>query len=133
MSRVVCASAFAALICLAAVPASLDAAGRHTAGKAQTASAQSAGIPESRAGLESQLEAILGSAKDKNSQQFEDLISHLRMLDSTACGAKVAAAYDSNWASYENSLKNIFRSESRAGKGEVSATELQMHRQQRPF
>lgn len=92
-----------------------------TAKEAPSAEQASAPIPESPAGLQTELEAILRSAKDKNLKQLDDLVNNLQMPDSASwfsatfgeeLGKTLAATYQSSWKDYEDSITRMFQDES---------------------
>jgi TonB family protein len=80
---------------------------------------QTAGaIPESVTGLQSQLEAILKTAKEGDPKQFDDLISDLQVPESAnwfaatfgeEIGQNLAATYKSSWKDYKDNIRNMFR------------------------
>jgi TonB family protein len=78
-------------------------------------------IPESASGLQSQLESILRIAKDKKSNQLDDLVNDLRLPESAnwfsgtfgeELGPALAATYKSSWKDYEDTMTRMFREES---------------------
>lgn len=92
----------------------LPATTRDDNSTAQTAGA----IPESSAGLQSQLEAILRAVKDRDPKQFDDLINDLQIPESAnwfattfgeEIGQNLAALYKSSWKDYEDGITNMFR------------------------
>ena len=92
-----------------------------TAKEAPSAGQASAAIPESPAGLQTELEAILRSAKDKNSKQLDALVNNLQIPDSASwfsatfgeeLGKPLAATYQSSWKDYEDSITRMFHDES---------------------
>ncbi len=80
---------------------------------------QTAGtIPESVTGLQSQLEAILKTAKEGDPKQFDDLISDLQVPErpnwfaatfGEEIGQNLAATYKSSWNDYKDDIRNMFR------------------------
>jgi hypothetical protein len=75
-------------------------------------------ISESAARLQSQLEAILKTAKEGDSKQFEELISDLQIPESAnwfaatfgeEVGQNLAATYKSSWKDYKDNIRNMFR------------------------
>jgi hypothetical protein len=60
-------------------------------------------IPESAAGLQSQLEAILGAVEKHDSKQFEDLINDLEVLENSHW-------FTASWSTYEDQVGSMFRS-----------------------
>ncbi len=80
----------------------------------------SAAIPESSAGLQSQLETILRTAKDKKSKQLENMVSSLQIADNSdwfsttfgeELGLSLAATYNNSWKDYEEAVAHMFRDE----------------------
>ena len=74
-------------------------------------------LPESAAGLQSQLEALFRAAKSGNSKQFADLVSELQVPDTAnwfastfgdETGAKSAVTYRISWEVYREQIANIF-------------------------
>ena len=127
MKDITSITVFVALLCLSTAAAPPT---RTTASQAGSAP-NSPAITESTAGLQAQIGAILRAAKDKHSQQFESLMSDLKIPDSANwfksrfgddAGIKLAAAYEERWASYQERVSSIFRKE-RGGK-DISATEF---------
>jgi TonB family protein len=89
-------------------------------------------VPQSAAGLQSQLEAILKAATKRDSKRFDDLISDLKVPDNAnwftsvfgdEAGLKLATAYKASWDNYQDGLTNSFR-DSRFKKGNVSVAEF---------
>jgi hypothetical protein len=83
-----------------------------------------AAIPESSYGLQSQLKSILRTAKDKKSNQLDDLANGLQIPESAnwfsaafgeELGSGLAAAYKNSWKDYEYALVQMFR-ENASGK-----------------
>jgi TonB family protein len=80
---------------------------------------QTAGaIPESVTRLQSQLEAILQTAKEGDPEQFDDLISGLQVPENPnwfaatfgeEIGQNLAATYKSSWKDYKDNIRNMFR------------------------
>jgi TonB family protein len=110
--RIATFSAFLQMV--STVPlAPVAAAARNDVAAEQAAGA----IPESAAGLQSQLEAILKAAKEGNSKLFDDLIRDLQVPEGSnwfaatfgeEIGQKVAATYKSSWKEYEDSIRSAF-------------------------
>jgi TonB family protein len=89
-------------------------------------------VPQLAAGLQSQLEAILKAATERDSKRFDDLISDLQLPDNAnwfvsvfgdEAGPKLAAAYKASWDNYRDGLTKSFR-DSRSKKHDVSVTEF---------
>jgi hypothetical protein len=106
-----------ALSCLVSTAASATLiGGAHArAVEAQTVNA----IPESAAGLQSQLEAILEAVKKHDSKQFEDLIDGLEVPENAdwftttfgeELGSKLASTYKASWSTYEDQVGSMFQS-----------------------
>jgi hypothetical protein len=77
-----------------------------------------AATPESSSGLQTQLESILRIAKDKNSNQLDDLVSGLRIPESAnwfsatfgeELGSSLAATYKDSWKNYQYAVAQMFR------------------------
>lgn len=77
-------------------------------------------IPESPAGLQTQLDAILRIAKTKNSKQLDDLVNDLQIPENATwfsatfgeeLGPALAATYKSSWKDYEDAIARMFRDE----------------------
>ena len=75
-------------------------------------------ISESAAGLQSQLEAILKAAKDRNSKQFDELISDLQIPESSnwftitfgeEIGQNLSVTYKNSRGDYEDTVTRMFR------------------------
>lgn len=84
-------------------------------------------IPESAAGLQAQLEGILGAVRNHDAR-YEDLISDLRIPEGTdwfaatfgeEVGSTVAANYERSWAAYKEQIVWIFQNTSKARLTEV--------------
>jgi TonB family protein len=78
----------------------------------------SSAIPESVTGLQSQLEAILQTAKEGDPEQFDDLISDLQVPENPnwfaatfgeEIGQNLVATYNSSWKDYKDDIRNMFR------------------------
>jgi hypothetical protein len=74
--------------------------------------------PESPSGLQAQLEAILRIAKDKNSNQLDDMVSGLQIPEGAnwfsttfgeELGSSLAATYKSSWKDYQYAVGQMFR------------------------
>jgi TonB family protein len=80
--------------------------------------------PESPSRLQAQLEAILRFAKDKSSNELDDLVNGLQIPESAnwfattfgeELGSSLAATYKSSWKDYQHAVAQMFR-ESPSGK-----------------
>src|SRR5271154_2246860 len=80
-----------------------------TKNEAPTPPQTPAAIPESSAGLKSQLEAILRIAKDKKSRELDSLVNELQIPNDAdwfsatfgeELGSSLAATYDDSWKDY---------------------------------
>ena len=90
-------------------------------------------VPDSPAGLQSQLEEILRSKDQKELKQRERLIGALRIPDPGAWfagafgnddGAKLAATYQSTWEKFEESVANRLTDLAEEERTEVSVKEF---------
>lgn len=88
--------------------------------EAPSAAQTPAAIPESSAGVQSQLESILRTAKDKKSKQLDDLVDSLKIPDSAnwfvatfgeELGPSLDATYNNSWKDYEELVTRLFRDE----------------------
>jgi TonB family protein len=129
LNHIISATVLLALLCVstAAAPAKRTPASQAISVETNPT------ITESTAGLQAQLGAILRAARDKHSQQFESLVSDLKIPDSANwfksrfgddAGAKLAAAYEEFWETYQARVSVIFRNERGGNKANVLATEL---------
>jgi hypothetical protein len=90
-----------------------------TTTREEISTSQTAGvIPESGAGLQSELEAILRAVKDRNPKQFDDLVNDLQIPEGAnwfaatfgeEIGQSLAATYKSSWKDYEDGITDMFR------------------------
>lgn len=92
-------------------------------------------IPDSPAGLQSQLEAIVKIKNKKELKRREQLIRDLRIQDPDAWfasafgnddGEKLAATYKSSWEDFEDHFTNIIANLAEAGQTHVSVKEISL-------
>jgi hypothetical protein len=103
-----------------------------TKNEAPTPTQTPAAIPESSAGLKSQLEAILRIAKDKKSRQLDSLVNELQIPDDAdwfsttfgeELGSSLAATYNDSWKDYEEVVVRMFRDEASGNQFQVFVKE----------
>jgi hypothetical protein len=77
-----------------------------------------AATPESSSGLKSQLESILRIAKDKNSNQIDDMVNGLQIPEDAnwfsatfgeELGSSLASTYKDSWKDYKYAVAQMFR------------------------
>jgi TonB family protein len=100
--------------------------------EAPTPTQTPAAIPESSAGLKSQLEAILRIAKDKKSRQLDNLVNELQIPNDAdwfsatfgeELGSSLAATYNDSWKDYGELVVRMFRDEASAKQFQVFVKE----------
>ncbi len=120
------------LMFLAMFTTALAVGGNRSAREVYGQGPAAAIVPQSTAGLQSQLEATLKAATERDSKRFDDLISDLQVPDKANWfasvfgdeeGPKLAAAYKASWDNYQDELTNCFR-DSRFKKDNVSVAEF---------
>ena len=89
-----------------------------TKNEAPTSTQTPTSIPESSAGLKSQLEAILRIAKDKKSKQLDNLVNELQIPGDAdwfsatfgeELGSSLAATYNDSWKDSGEAVARMFR------------------------
>jgi Gram-negative bacterial TonB protein C-terminal len=103
-----------------------------TKNEAPTSTQTPTSIPESSAGLKSQLEAILRIAKDKKSKQLDNLVNELQIPGDAdwfsatfgeELGSSLAATYNDSWKDSGEAVARMFRDEVLAKKFQVIVKE----------